>query len=574
MRAFGLVLLLCLNCLAAIHVDLVQLDRGGVLERKRVEELLAVPDTLLRMDPETRRSWLETSSAMVEQEIRAQGYLVGSGRVALEVIDSARNQALVRVEAKWGVLYRFAPVRLEILGEAPALDTSRLAIHAGMPFLQEAISQTLQQISEHYMAHGFLEVSCIPALDLDTSLHLVRTAFEVRPGRAVIFGGMAIDGLQLTRADIMRSLWNADLGDTIRPTTIRSFTQKLYQAKLFSNVRVTPTVHPTDSAFSLIRVNVRERVPGSVDGLISYDAIYGVGLEGVVRHRNVLGTLNELSLTGKLAQRDQLIQLGYGTPLLFGSDARMDYALSLEQQSAALSDTTAVRLLSLGNKGTFTYPIRNWITSWMTLTTARKSWYYPEGRNKVDYSYSVELGQDLAQKNDPVDPTLGWSLSGQVGNGGEIGFDSTYWWMSAQSKTWLPLFGPFLSAFALDGGLFLNSTTLDGASRFWQGGGRSVRSYGYSKLRVESEDAALRPRYVRGSAELRANLPLDLQAVWFNDWTRLWNEGDPSNLFQKKGMPWGYGFGLHYKISLLSLRLDYALGRGTERFTFDLSQAI
>lgn len=574
MRIFGLVLLLCLQAFAAIHIDLTQLDRGGNLERKRLEELLAVPDTLLRQSLEDKRAWLENSSALVEQEIHGQGYLTGTGQVTLEVIDSAKNQALLHIQASWGVLYRFAPARIEVLGQAPPLDTSKLAIHAGQPFLQEAISQTLQQISEHYMSHGFLEVSCMPALDLDTAQHLVRTAFEVRPGRAVIFGGMAIDGLQLTRSDILRSLWNADLGDTIRPTTIRSFTQKLYQAKLFSNVRVTPTIHPTDSAFSLIRVNVRERVPGSVDGLISYDAIYGVGLEGVIRHRNILGTLNELSLTGKLAQRDQLIQLGYGTPLLFGSDARMDYALSVEQQSAALSDTTAVRLLSLGNKGTFTYPIRNWITSWMTLTTARKSWYYTGGVNRVDYSYSVELGQDLAQKNDPVDPTLGWSLSGQIGNGGEIGFDSTYWWMSAQSKTWLPLFGPFLSAFALDGGLFLNSTTLDGASRFWQGGGRSVRSYGYNKLRVESEGAALRPRYVRASSELRTNLPFDLQAVWFNDWTRLWNEGDPSHLFQKQGMPWGYGFGLRYKISLLSLRLDYALGRGEERFTFDLSQAI
>lgn len=572
MRILLLVIAACVQVFAGIHVDLVQ-DAGGKLSRKDVEKILAIPDTLLHARNEDRRAWQENAQAQTELEVHGQGYLSGKVKLTLEVLDTSRNQALVHVDVRWGSLYRFAPVRLLVSGSGPAPDTSQLSIHAGAPFLQDAVTQTLQQLSEHYMGHGYLSVSCVPALDLDTSLHLVRTAFDIRTGDPVIFGGLAIDGLQLTRSDILRSLWNAEVGDTVRPATIRAFTQKLYQAKLFSNVRVIPTVHPTDSTLSLVRVNVRERVPGSVDGLVSYDAVYGAGLEGVIRHRNILGTLNELSLTGRLAQRDQLIQLGYGTPLLFGSDARMDYAISVEQLSAALSDTTAVRLLTVGNKGTFTYPIRSWTTSWMTLTTARNSWYYRGGRNRVDYSYSVELGQDFAYKNDAVDPTLGWSLAGQIGNGGEIGFDSTYTWLAAQSKTWLPLWGPFYSAFALDGGRFLNSTTLDGASKFWQGGGRSVRSYGYNKLRIETK-GALRPRFVRGSAELRVNLPWNLQVVWFNDWTRIWNEGDPTRIFQSTGAPWGYGPGLRYKISLLSLRLDYALGRGSERFTFDLSQAI
>lgn len=572
-RTIAALLLACATAFCGVKFELNQTGSGD-LSRRHAEKLVAPPDSLPRMDADQRRAWLENATLILEQEARAQGFL--SARVELQVqeLDSAKGSAHLVAQLTWGQIYRFdAPSLLIDVPTAAYPDTAKFAIRKGERFRQDQISLAIQQLSEHYMGHGYLGVIVLPALDIDTGLHLVRTAFDIRPGRVARFGGMQIEGLKLTRPEILRGLWNANPNDTIRPTTIQSFTQKLYQAKLFSNVRVTPTPYRDDSSLSLVKVQVRERVPGSLDGLVSWDPIYGAGLEGVVKHRNVWGTLNELSLTGRLAQKDQLLQLGYGTPLLFGSDARMDYALSFEQLSAALADTTASRLFTIGNKGTFTYPVRSWATSWLTLTTSRNSYYYSGGRNRIDYAYSVELGQDFGQKNDAIDPTLGWSLSGVLGNGGEIGFDSSYSWISGQSRTWLPVWGPFLTAFALDGGMFLNSTTLDGAARFWQGGGRSVRSYGFNTLR-DTTSHALRPRYVRGSGELRVNLPLSLQAVWFTDWTRIWNEGQPSHIWEITHAPIGYGVGLRYKISLLSLRLDYAIGRGDERFTFDLSQAI
>jgi len=552
--------------------DLIQTGQGKLTHRQ-AEKLAALPDTLARMGSDAQRAWSETAQLALQQEARGQGFLSANVNLEIQDLDSSHNRASVKATLLWGPVYTFATPRFLLNNSSLALDTAALAIQAGSVFQQDAIALTIQQISEFYMSHGYLQITCLPALDIDTAQHLVRTAFDIRPGKLILFGGMKIEGLHLTRRDIVRGLWNANFTDTVRPQTIQSFNQKLYQTKLFSNVKIIPRPYPTDTSLSLIEVNVRERIPGSVDGLVAYEPVYGASLEGIVRHRNVWGTLNELSFTGKLAQRDQLLQLGYGTPLLFGSDASMDYTLSLEQVSAELADTTASRLLSLSNKGTFTYPIRSWTTSWLTLVTARNSYYYPGGSNRVDYAYSVELGQDFGWKNDATDPTKGWSVSGEIGNGGEIGFDTTYTWISAANRAWIPLWGPFLTAFALDGGRFLNSTTLDGAAKFWQGGGRSVRSYDYHSLRVTS-DGALRPRFLRASAELRLNLPWSFQAVWFNDWARLWNEGQPSHLFESTGMPWGYGVGLRYKISLLSLRLDYALGRGSERFAFDLSQAI
>jgi outer membrane protein assembly factor BamA len=162
-----------------------------------------------------------------------------------------------------------------------------------------------------------------------------------------------------------------------------------------------------------------------------------------------------------------------------------------------------------------------------------------------------------------------------VGNGGQFGFDSTYTWVQSQGKVWVPLFWRFLSAGALEGGRFLNSTTVDGAGIFWQGGSRSVRSYQYNEAKVSPpEGVALRPRYLRASGELRLNLPWNVQVVGFQDWARLWNDGEEPD-FEDLSKAWiGYGAGLRYRISLLSLRLDYALGRGPERWSFDLAQAI
>ena len=102
-----------------------------------------------------------------------------------------------------------------------------------------------------------------------------------------------------------------------------------------------------------------------------------------------------------------------------------------------------------------------------------------------------------------------------------------------------------------------------------------MRSYQFNEAKVEPpEGVALRPRYVRASGELRLNLPWNVQVVGFQDWARLWNDGEEPD-FEDLSKAWiGYGGGLRYRISLLSLRLDYALGRGPERWSFDLAQAI
>jgi len=70
------------------------------------------------------------------------------------------------------------------------------------------------------------------------------------------------------------------------------------------------------------------------------------------------------------------------------------------------------------------------------------------------------------------------------------------------------------------------------------------------------------------------NLPWGLQAVGFLDWARIWSRGENADLFDLDKAAIGYGTGLRFHISLLTLRVDYSFGRGSDSWAFDLAQAI
>ena len=192
---------------------------------------------------------------------------------------------------------------------------------------------------------------------------------------------------------------------------------------------------------------------------------------------------------------------------------------------------------------------------------------------KVTYQITSDLGFTLDFRDEPFDPVEGWTLRTDVGWGDQFyPKDTTYVWVQSQAKLYQPLVWRFLSAFALEGGQFLNPTTFDAAKIFWMGGPRTVRSYGFDELRPQDTLHALQPRYIRASAELRMNLPWSFQLVGFLDGARIWNKGQDPLLWDAEQWKKAYGPGIRYRFTILSFRLDYSVNTGV--LAFDLAQAI
>lgn len=579
-RQRRLSILVFLALLAAARAGVrVEIPQPGELGRRSIESLLEVPKDLPRSGREAQGAWLADACFGVVSAARSAGRLEASCRLRVVSMDSARDEAQLLVEYEEGPQYRFRrPVLRFESDSGPGIPPERdLPVRQGEDYAQEKVSELLQAVSEFYQSKGWLDVSATPEVRIDTATDSVEIVLDVVPGRAAVFGGFnsTFEGKHLTNQDFLRELWGVEAGDTLSSKDLSKFNRKLYRTRLFSTVRMERGPMEGDSGRTKVDLVLKERAPGVVEGALSWEPTFGWGLEGTVRHRNVLGRFHELSLLGNVAEREQHLRAGYATPLFFGTPISLDYGLTVKQQTAGLVDDKVAREFSAANEGTFSYPPTDWASVSLSLETERLTKHFLTGSSKVLYQYAVVMGGALDFRDEPFDPVSGWTLRGLVGNGGQFGFDSTYTWVQSQGKAWVPLFWRFLSAGALESGMFLNSTTVDGAGIFWQGGSRSVRSWKFNQAKVEvGEGEALRPRYLRASGELRFNLPWNVQVVGFEDWARLWNQGEEPDLADPSKAWIGYGVGLRYRISLLSLRLDYSFGRGPEMFAFDLAQAI
>jgi len=556
----------------------VEIGTPGRLGHSRLVDLIAVPADLAKQPVDSQEIWMDFADSSVVLAARGEGFLDARCAIRLTDLDTGSGRVKVNVDYVEGPLYRYG--KILFIGPDGSSDPPvppGLSVSSLDNYRPSRTNELLQETQQYYLKHGWLDASVEPELHVRPDSALVDVRLTVNLGRVAVFEDIEIHfkGRHITDPSILQGLWNVKPGDTIRNEDIAKYNRKIGQTRLFNMARLTRIPGKVDPTRTVVVVDLAERAPGSIDIGLSWEPKFGWGVDGTIRHKNIKGTLNELSLEAIMAEHRQKARLGAGTPLLFGSPISLDYGISVLQQEADLTDTAVYREFSLANDGTFSYLPTDWSNISLGLGTQRVTKYPIIGDPRVLYQFKTDLGGSLDFRNDPFDPTDGWTLRGDIGWGGQFGNATTFVWVQSMARAYRPLFWRFLSAFALEGGEFLNTTTIDGSKIFYLGGSRSVRSYTYQGLRATPDSGqSLCPRYVRASGELRLNLPLSFQAVGFLDWARIWNAGQDPDFTDLAKARMGYGTGLRYRLSLLSLRFDYAFGRGPERWSFDLAQAI
>jgi outer membrane protein assembly factor BamA len=556
----------------------IEIGAAGRLGASRIVELIAVPANLAKQPVDSQELWMDVADSSVVLAARGEGFLDARCSIGIADVDTVSGKATVKVGYTEGRQYRYG--RIVFAGPDGSADPPvppRLSVSTFDNYRPSRTNELLQESQQHYLKHGWLDASVEPELHVRPDSALVDVRLTVNLGRVAVFEAIEIrfKGRHITDPDILEGLWNLDVGDTIRNEHIAKYNRKIGQTRLFNMARLTRQPGRLDPERTLVIVELAERAPGSIDLGLSWEPKFGWGLDGTIRHKNVKGTLNELSFEAIMAQHRQKARLGTGNPLFLGSPISLDYGISVLQQDVELTDPSEYREFSLANDGTFSYLPTDWSNVSLSLITQRLTKYLHLGDPMVQYQFKTDLGGSLDFRNDPFDPTKGWTLRADLGWGGQFLNDTSYVWVQSIARVYQPLFWNFLSAFALEGGQFLNNTTADGSKIFYLGGSRSVRSYTFQGIRATPDPGqGLRPRYLRTSSELRLNLPLSLQAVGFLDWARIWNRGQDPDFLDLEKARLGYGAGLRYRFSLLSFRLDYSFGRGPERWIFDLAQAI
>jgi outer membrane protein assembly factor BamA len=296
--------------------------------------------------------------------------------------------------------------------------------------------------------------------------------------------------------------------------------------------------------------------------------------------------------------------LSYSSPLFFGTLLRFDNDLVANwyQDSRFQRDAGAFR----GDYDvTNSSKISRVFTRWLRGVASTE---FVDQSEKIDTN-DIEREFDLnfintaffAFLDNYVNPVRGARWSFTWGNGGSFldqgesdAPGGRHNWLEGESSYYYPLAERLKLAFRLDGGRFYGKAGLN-SERFFLGGPRSVRSFGWRKLCPEVNDttgvcvnSGLQPAYYLTSFEIRSSpfspafinpdgrlkFLLGLQVVPFVDYGVVWDVGKP---ITEDGIGKAFGLGLRYSLlSIFNLRVDYAVDgpeRNHSQWVFDLAQA-
>ena len=585
----------------------------------------AVLRNLTPEEPERLREddvfdWAADAEWLVERHYRERGYL--DARVAATVTAGEEERDwTVTIVVEEGRRYRYDAVRVIVDGDSAAAVPGDFSprLRAGRPYAEAEVIREGREIRRAFGNAGFVRADVRQHILLRDSAATASVTYTVDRGAAVVFDTLIVrtrrssgpstpvDSMAgLTRESLLRSFLDYRRGDTLRIDLNDAVIEKLLSTGQFNSVRLEDELLEDGSGRSRLILDTEEKVPGRVGGSIYYETQYGFGVSAQAAHSNLAGTLQEGRLGAGLAQRRQTANIGYGSPLLFGTLLRFDNDLRVEWYQDLLPDAAPFqgdfRAANFASLSRAFGPSVRWVggaeLEYKSRVVADSAGLL--SRENAGLLTFMNTGF-LTMLDNPFNPARGARLALTLGNGGTVydrgavrGFGERHNWVEGRTAFYrnLPGYRQFIGAVRLDAGRFFGGGGQN-ADRFFLGGPRSVRSYGFRQLCPDApapevgscplQESALEPAYFLASAELRlspfefpwmssrgvAGFFKPIELVPFVDYGKVWNlRGGETFALNREFLTEGHGRGLavgggfRYPLfAVFTLRLDAAWGR-------------
>ena len=449
---------------------------------------------------------------------------------------------------------------------AVALSREQLLAAAGFqegaPFRYADLQPSVDRVQAAYARIGYPQCAVTVRPDFGVDRTRVDLRFTVDEGFVQRLGGVAVTGNARTaRRVILREL-PLSPGDPLDPAALAKGKNELYDLGLFREVRyVLPEPVSPGGPQDMVLV-VRERPTGFVGFGVGYAS--DEHFRGFVEagEQNLFGTGRSLRWKTKLSEIGYRHDLFYQEPWLFDYRLKGQADLYLESEQETGYDVRR-QGLQLGVNREFTPRL---------LLNLRYRYELVEYSN-VDRDLTAEIGPldnfnigsiglvvDYDHRDNPIAPRRGNNQLGSIEIARPLfGGDASFTKYQLESSWYLPLWPGADIALGLRGGftqLLLSAGDLPLSERFFLGGDRGVRGYGYKQ--IGPKDAAGNPlggnAFALGNLELRVRLYRKLRGVLFFDAGELW--ADQAGL-PPSGLKTSVGAGLRYETLVGPLRLDW-----------------
>jgi translocation and assembly module TamA len=517
---------------------------------------------LVKHKPATRAALRRRAQADLDRlktVLESDGYY----DAALEfTIDSKQNPAMVTVKVTPGPRYKIGSITLVMPSgrPPPLLDTLKLVqfgLDLGAPALAGPIIDAEPRIAAFYTARGWPLAKVVARRTvIDTATKTMAITYTVDTGGQARFGQTEIQGLTHLKPGYVERRIAWVTGTTYDQRLVDQTRDKLVGSGLFGGVDIGPDDHINPDGTVPMHVRLTERALHTISAGASYDTSLGLETNLSWEHRDLFGGGESLKATATVGQSDNGAQLNFIRPDFGRVD--QDFVANIGFDNALESAFRSIQEhASVGIERHFNPQIFGTVS--LLAQHARIN-------EITDFRVYTLVGVPLTvtddQSNDLLNPSQGYRLNATVTPYlRALGSDLTYVQALVTTTRYISLDQNSKYILAMQGVLGATDgtslTSIPKDHRFFDGGGGSVRGFGYQK--AGPLDEFFNPiggkSMVEASVELRIRLSETIGLVPFYDAgsdyaTSLPDFAGP--LYQ------GVGLGVRYYSAIGPIRLDLA----------------
>ena len=479
------------------------------------------------------------------------------------------DEFFVTFNIEEGELFTFAESGIRSTVETIDTETMQAAIdHAeGDRYDLRKIEDTEDALTKLLGEKGFAFADVRARTRRDRENNLIKVEYVIEEGPRVYVERININGNDRTHDEVLRREMRISEGDAFNRVLLERSRRNLRALGFFSSVEIeeSPGSEPDKT---IIDVYVVEQSTGELTFGVGYSSAESLTTEFSVAERNFLGRGQKLNLRVGVSDEVQRYSLGFTEP--FFLDRRLAAGFSIfNTESDYDNDAYVFSTTGLGAQLAFPLSEDGRLSLSVNLTedelennlfTRNINRSYDFSKYEIGYYYSID------KRDDPIDPTEGWSLGfGQdlAGPAGDVTFLRTsaianYYYEIAEGY----VFHGRASAGFIDD--YDNGTVYYG-DRFFRGGSsfRGFDRSGVGPRQISTGYAVGANRYLIGTTQvslplgipkdvgLRANLFIDFGAVGDTDETQ--NDIEDEFAFRATS-----GLSISWKSPFGPVRFDFA----------------
>ena len=426
----------------------------------------------------------------------------------------------------------------------------------GDPAASRAILDAELRYQKHYLEAGHPFCAVMPRdVVVNHADRTVAVTYTVRPGPRAVFGPTVIEGLADVSEETVRRMLPWREGDLCRRSVLEKARRRLQESGLFALIQITPEEGPGGPETAVMRVALAERKHRSLGFGVNYRSDDGPGARAFWEHRNLSGLGRRLRVSGELSELEPGLEVAYDNPFFLRDDQSLSLAFKgsrldpdpYESRSLSLSGTVERRL---------TEALRASGGLKLRLATVEQR------RQEEDFLLlSSPWRLSLDRRDDRLDPVAGYLLTALEEPFVDVGDVDIFFTRQELGASWYKALDADKSL-VLAVRARLGSITGDvledipADTRFYAGGGGSVRGYGFEKIGPEEDGDVTGGRSLaEGSVEMRKRLTERLGLAVFVDGGAAFRASLPDF---SEDIRWGAGMGLRYYTPIGPVRLDVA----------------